>query len=1151
MHTDSGIPPHETLASQVTAAEIAWLQAENQQLRALINHSADMMTVMDLDGIVRYASPAFLSIIGYAPDEWIGRSPWELMHPDEVASTVTAFQQIIETQQPYLLRHRIRHKDGTFRILDSTARFLAQEPTAVIIINSHNVTERVHEQNVLEEQESHLRAIFDGAQMGIALINRQRRILHSNLKLQEMLGYSGEELNEKTFPQITHPDDVRTFQGLSEAMGAGRITHYQIERRYLRKDGSILPTRVRISRVKNGDASGLYAIGLFEDITEQRDMQSTLRRRDAILEAVRLTAEQFINSVFGETEWQVALATLAQATGVDRISIYSVKEEGDGSTKLTAEHTWSHLSNNITHDTDSQTLISALTTLEPAWTASWAMGRTVIDRTYVFPPGYQAVGEELLTSHDVKSLLIQPIFVGQRWWGILVLKEIIQEREWSLAELDALQTAVSMMGAALQREEAEAELRQREHLYRAVVEDQTELICRWAPTGLFIFANEHYCKYAGLPREEIVGHKYLPNIPLDQVEHIRIKLESLTPENPYTTDENQLIMPTGEKRWLSWTYRALFDSNGTLTEMQGVGRDITDQKLLESELQLAKDEAEAATMAKSEFLANMSHEIRTPLNAVIGMTSLLVDTSLSDVQRSFIETIRISGETLLTVINEILDFSKIEARKLELEQHPFDLQQCVEGAFDLVAVAAAKKGLELVCQFEPGTPLSVVGDSTRLRQILVNLLSNAVKFTESGEVLVIVKETKRVPEEEEVEPLSSYQLHFSVRDTGIGIPADKMHRLFQSFSQVDTSTTRKYGGTGLGLVISHHLCELMGGRMWAESQGVVGQGTTFYFTIDVSAVDKDHVGKASNPLHSLPLDELKGKSILLVEDNNSNRFVLTRQLTEWGVVVYPANSANEALTLLGPSSIHAQSTEVTSTSTLPQMAASDSTTPFEVVIVDMDLPDMNGVRLAELIHQQEKWRRLPLLLMTSIATTPNRHQGQEIAEDSLFAAILTKPCKPAHLADALSRVLGRQMTSAPKLVGELPATSEATPVRPLRILLAEDNVVNQKVALLILRKLGYEADVAADGLEVLDALRRQPYDLIFMDIQMPEMDGFETTRQIRRILSPSQQPRIVAMTAHAMQGDRAQCLAAGMDDYISKPMRTQDLLTILNTPPTG
>jgi CheY-like chemotaxis protein len=359
-----------------------------------------------------------------------------------------------------------------------------------------------------------------------------------------------------------------------------------------------------------------------------------------------------------------------------------------------------------------------------------------------------------------------------------------------------------------------------------------------------------------------------------------------------------------------------------------------------------------------------------------------------------------------------------------------------------------------------------------------------------------------------------------------------MHRLFQSFSQVDTSTTRKYGGTGLGLVISHRLCRLMGGEMWAESAGVPGSGTVFHFTIEM--------GREANPT-DLPFDynlaDLKGKSVLIVDDNESNRFVLTRQLENWGMEVHTATSGPKALLLLRQ----------------PKR--------FDAALLDMSMPEMDGVQLARAIRRLDAWRDLPLILLTSIGTTAitgsntgavtgatvETDQSSAIQRgDTLFATILTKPCKSAHLCEALCRILGKQQAVTPKAADHLEVGPHVALQRPLRILLAEDNVVNQKVALLILRKLGYEADVAADGLEVLDALHRQPYDLILMDIQMPEMDGIETTRQIRRSKILAQQPRIVAMTANAMQGDRAQYLAAGMDDYVSKPMRIQDLLAVLS-----
>jgi PAS domain S-box-containing protein len=1087
--------------------------AENQILRALIDSSTDLLGIVDKSGNLRYTSPSFYQMLGYTLEEWSGRDSWELIHPEDTPATRAFLQKISETQETVVQTIRVQHKDGSWRVLEFTGSHLPHATSGAVVFNGRDITEEIQAKQAFQEQESRLHAIFDGAAMGIALINREREILHSNLRLQEMLGYSAEELSQKTFPQITHPDDVHTFRDLSEEMAAGKRMHYVIERRYLRKDGTAIWTRVSISRVKNGEESGQYAIGMFEDITEQKRMQAKVRRRDAILEAVRLTAEQFINSNFGESDLQLVLQSLGRATEVNRVSIYAVERDAGAHIQLSCQHEWTDRN----RQPGVQSFIPRLVEECPNWLVLLAEGQRIVGQASEFPLAQR----QLLDAYRVKSLLLKPIFVGQHWWGILALEDTTRDRDWSVAELDALQTAVSTMGAALQRQEAEAALRQSEQLYRAVVEDQTELICRWAPDGNLVFVNDHFCSYMGVPRAQLIGHGYEADVPEEDLKTILTKLDFLSPQTPYVTHEHQFIIPNGEKRWLAWTFRALFDAAGQRTETQGVGRDITEQKLLEEELKLAKAEAEAATLAKSEFLANMSHEIRTPLNAVIGMTSLLVDTPLSDEQRSFVETVRVSSDTLLIVINEILDFSKIEAGKLELEQHPFDLHQCVEEALDLVVMAATTKQLELVCHVESGMPSAVVGDATRLRQILANLLSNAVKFTEKGEIVVTAHATEiragtlraGVPTD-----VLRYKLHFAVRDTGIGIPADKMHRLFQSFSQIDASTTRKYGGTGLGLIISHRLCELMGGRMWAESEGIPGRGTIFYFTIEVGGV----ATQAALPLQN-GLDELKGKPVLIVDDNESNRFFLTQRLESWEIKVHATRSGQEALSLLRQQQ------------------------GFEAVIVDMSMPGMDGVQLAKQIRRLEQRRTLPLILLTSIGvTSAGVGSGNMQSEPELFAAALTKPVKVAHLGEVLIRILGKQSMITPKTAHPLPVDPVVTPLRPLRILLAEDNVINQKVALLLLRRLGYEADLAADGLEVLDALRRQPYDLILMDVQMPEMDGLETTRQIRRMEALAQQPRIVAMTANAMQGDRARCLAAGMDDYLSKPMRVQDLLSILN-----
>jgi len=701
---------------------------------------------------------------------------------------------------------------------------------------------------------------------------------------------------------------------------------------------------------------------------------------------------------------------------------------------------------------------------------------------------------------------------GRDYWLLIECQPIFNEAG-ELTNFIAVETDLT------ERVEAQEELQSLVRFQRTLMDNAPDGVIATDVEGIITVYNpaaEHMFGYAP---SEVIG-QMTPVALLDPVE-MKARMQERSEEFEVTLDDpfdalvirNHHVLPNQ----FDWTFvrkggarfpgrlnvAELRTSTGNISGYIAIASDTTEERKVADQLRQAKEQAEAGGRAKADFLANMSQEIRTPLNAVIGMTGLLLDTPLTPEQREFAGTVRTSGEALLALINDILDFSKIDAGKLDLERVPFSIRRCVEEVGDLVAQRASEKHLEIALLVHHDVPEFVEGDPTRIRQVLLNLASNAVKFTERGEVTLEVEVLRSGP--------SDARVRFSVRDTGIGIPAEKIPLLFQSFSQTDTSTTRRFGGTGLGLAISQRLITMMGSRI--EVQSDTGKGSCFLFELDLPTTAPIEAA-ATQPI------PIAGCRVLVVDDNETNRRVLREQLRAWKCECTEVASAAEALGLLR------------------------SGQNFCLALVDFQMPGMNGEELARAIRDDAALAGLRLILLTS---SPRAGDTRRM-RDAGFDAFLTKPVKQSQLHDAISVVLSgaaprTTRPDSPLVTAELIAELAR---RPARILLVEDNLVNQRVAIRMLERAGLRCDVAANGIEAIEAVQRISYDLVLMDCQMPEMDGYDATAAIRQLEGPVATVPIVAMTAEALKGDRERCIAAGMDDYLTKPIDPQMLYTTID-----
>jgi PAS domain S-box-containing protein len=661
------------------------------------------------------------------------------------------------------------------------------------------------------------------------------------------------------------------------------------------------------------------------------------------------------------------------------------------------------------------------------------------------------------------------------------------------------------------RKKAQADLAQERNLLRTLIDHMPDYIYVKDPASRFLVANLHTAEAMGCKGpEDLIGKTDFDFYPKELAaayfcdeQAILASGQALVNHEEKTTDA------AGNERWLLSTKVPLRNHAGKVVGIVGMGHDITHRKEEERETQKAREAAEAANRAKSEFLANMSHEIRTPLNGIVGMTDLALDTELTPEQQEYLETVKLSADTLLAVINDILDFSKIEAGKIDLDVSDFDLRDALESTLKTVAVRADEKGLELLCEVAPEVPEQVRGDSSRLRQVLLNLVGNAIKFTERGEVAVRVQ----------IETFEGREclLRFTVADTGIGIPSEKQKLIFEPFSQADSTTTRKYGGTGLGLSISTRLVEMMGGKIWVESG--LGQGSEFHFTLRLGVADaKAAQGVAVSP------EILSGIKVLVVDHNRTNRRILTGMLQRWGVKPVSVENGEEALAELS--------------------LAQEAGQPYEMVLTDTRMPVMDGLTLIKRIRENPRLSAAIIIMLTSTGRSGDAQRCLELGA----AACLLKPIRQAELREAMANALeAREPGKTTGKAAPRPPEDTREPASVLRVLLVEDNAVNQRLAMRLLEKRGHHVVLAANGREALEAIERESFDLVLMDVQMPEMDGFEATAALRqKERSCGTHLPVIALTAHAMKGDRERCLAAGMDGYLAKPINPGELDHLLH-----
>jgi two-component system sensor histidine kinase/response regulator len=1108
------------------------LRESEERFRAIFDQSVDALLVHDETGRIVDCNAEACRSLGYSREEMLSLSV-----KDFASNLVSDREKGLRKDgtlwkratagKPGLLAGihygEHRRKDGTTFPVEVRVSGVNYGGKRMIQASARDITERKAAESRLREAETRYRTLVERMPAIVYILEPSHEettpypVVYMSPQIENVLGYEAQRFvdDPELWDQLIHPEDVAGV--VAEDKRTDETGEpFDVEYRMIARDGRPVWVHESAVLIRGEAGQPLYWQGIMQDITGRK------RAEEESKESAGLFRSTFENAPIG-------MALVSLENRYLRVNRAFCSMLGYSQDDLLSKR-----SLEVTHPDDHDASTARTKAL-----LEGTIERDLLEKRYVRADGQ--VVWALSSVSLVRDSKGNPAYFVSQYQNISERKRA----EEKIRELnESLERRVEERTAEL--EDAIAELRESEERYALVLEGANDGIFDWNIRTGELYWNDRLYEMFGLSRSEFTPafEGFLEFVHPEDRQELMESITAHLERGVEFDTELRYRHSSGDYRICTTRGKAQRGEDGTPFRMGGIVSDITERKEAEEEirrlnetlevrvrerteqladavagLEMARSQAESASRAKSEFLANMSHEIRTPMNGVIGMTGLLLDTELTPEQREYGETVRASGENLLTIINDILDFSKIEAGKLELEVMAFDLQRVVEETVDLFVEQTQSKGLELVSLIERGVPANLRGDAGRIRQVLVNLLGNAVKFTEEGEVVLRVKPVGQTPQ--------TVMVRFEVSDTGIGMTEVQRSRLFESFSQADASTTRRYGGTGLGLAISKQLVELMGGEIGVESE--LDKGSNFWFTLRLTLQPKG-VPQATLS-HKADLRDLR---VLVVDDNETNRKIVHEQVISWGMKNGMAEDGQRALKML--------------------RAATGKGESYDVAIIDMQMPQMDGMELARRIKADPSIASTKLILLTSMGLRGEAEQARRVG----FAAYLTKPVKQSKLYDAIATVMGapaaeledgrRTAHEASNITRhglEEAQTRSRERVSRGYVLVVEDNAINQKVAVAMLERLGYRADAAANGLEALEALTRIRYGAVLMDVQMPEMDGYEATAEIRRREGDGRHTPIIAMTANAMQGDREKALQAGMDDYISKPVKPEELEAIL------